>query len=127
MSLPASQSLRKSLKGTSNALVQIIKRSRQLSSIYQQTCRYTVSAVLNSDAKSGPVGYPADWAKLAKKELDDGLEPKDIEWVTPEGINLKPLYTAADVRKDATDATDTPPGIFPFKRGPYATMYTVKP
>ena len=69
--------------------------------------------------------YPADWEKLARKELGNDLEPKDVEWITPEGIRLKPLYTAQDIA--AADGGSDAPGIFPYKRGPYATMYTVKP
>ena len=77
--------------------------------------------------------YPADWEKLARKELGNDLEPKDVEWITPEGIRLKPLYTAQDVApsvipsSSSVDSGSDAPGIFPYKRGPYATMYTVKP
>ena len=75
--------------------------------------------------------YPVDWEKLARKELGNDLEPKDVEWITPEGIKLKPLYTAHDVTAvpsySAGGTGSDAPGIFPYKRGPYATMYTVKP
>lgn len=77
--------------------------------------------------------YPADWEKLARKELGNDLELKDVEWITPEGIRLKPLYTAQDVPPIAVPSSSSvgngsdAPGIFPYKRGPYATMYTVKP
>jgi methylmalonyl-CoA mutase len=54
----------------------------------------------------------------ARTELK-GADPQPFQ--TPEGINLKPLYTASDT------VERPPPGIFPFGRGPYATMYTAKP
>jgi methylmalonyl-CoA mutase cobalamin-binding domain/chain len=61
------------------------------------------------------------WELNAKKEIG-GSSPKTLERLTPEGIKLKPLYTAADA-----DPQDEVPGTYPFTRGPYATMYTAKP
>ncbi len=46
-------------------------------------------------------------------------------WLSPEGIAIKPVYTAADI--DGLDALDTYPGLTPFLRGPYPTMYTTQP
>ncbi len=46
-------------------------------------------------------------------------------WETPEGIAVPPLYTAADL--DGLDFLDTYPGIAPFLRGPYPTMYVNQP
>jgi methylmalonyl-CoA mutase len=46
-------------------------------------------------------------------------------WASPEGIAVKGLYTKADV--DDLDALDTYPGLAPFLRGPYPTMYTTQP
>jgi methylmalonyl-CoA mutase len=46
-------------------------------------------------------------------------------WETPEGITVPPLYTAADL--DGIDFLDTYPGIAPFLRGPYPTMYVNQP
>ncbi|MEZ5776435.1 MAG: methylmalonyl-CoA mutase [Hyphomicrobiaceae bacterium] len=46
-------------------------------------------------------------------------------WMTPEGIALKPAYGAADL--EGLDFLDTWPGIAPFLRGPYPTMYVNKP
>lgn len=46
-------------------------------------------------------------------------------WQSPEGIEIKPLYTAADV--EGLDGLDTWPGLSPFLRGPYPTMYTTQP
>src|SRR4051794_32442911 len=46
-------------------------------------------------------------------------------WQTYEQIPVKPVFTAADLPPDA--ALDTMPGLAPFTRGPYATMYVGKP
>ncbi|MCH9764568.1 MAG: methylmalonyl-CoA mutase, partial [Alphaproteobacteria bacterium] len=46
-------------------------------------------------------------------------------WTTPEGIDVKPFYTAAD--RDSLDFLNTWPGIAPYLRGPYPTMYVTKP
>jgi methylmalonyl-CoA mutase len=46
-------------------------------------------------------------------------------WHSPEGIEVKPFYTAADL--DGLDALATYPGLSPFLRGPYPTMYTTQP
>ncbi len=71
-----------------------------------------------------------DWQKLAQKDLgvDKNGQPVPLDsltWQTPEGIAIKPLYTAADL--EALELTDTLPGFAPFIRGPRATMYTVRP
>jgi methylmalonyl-CoA mutase len=49
----------------------------------------------------------------------------DTPWDTPEGIPVKPRYTAADLSD--VDFLDTYPGIAPYLRGPYPTMYTTQP
>ncbi|MGE9808322.1 methylmalonyl-CoA mutase [Janibacter sp. G1551] len=46
-------------------------------------------------------------------------------WGSPEGISIDPLYTAEDL--EGLDALDTHPGLAPFLRGPYPTMYTTQP
>jgi len=46
-------------------------------------------------------------------------------WLSPEGIEIKPVYTQADL--EGLDALDTYPGLPPFLRGPYPTMYTTQP
>src|SRR4051812_33555692 len=52
-------------------------------------------------------------------------EKESASWLTPEGIPVKPLYTAAHLT--GLDFLDTYPGIAPFLRGPYPTMYTTQP
>ncbi|MGR3662438.1 MAG: methylmalonyl-CoA mutase [Paracoccaceae bacterium] len=65
-----------------------------------------------------------DWKKLAEKELR-GRSLDDLNWQTPEGIEIKPLYTAADI--EGLEHMGTMPGLAPFTRGPRATMYTGRP
>lgn len=70
--------------------------------------------------------YPPGWQAMTTKELK-GKGPETLEWRTPEGITIKPLYTELDVNPNADPETVEVPGAFPFKRGPYASMYTGKP
>ena len=64
------------------------------------------------------------WKALAEKELR-GRPLEDLDWETPEGITVKPLYTADDL--DGLDHLNGLPGIAPYTRGPRATMYTGRP
>jgi methylmalonyl-CoA mutase len=64
------------------------------------------------------------WAKAAAKSAPGG-NVDALNWVTPDGISVKPLYTAADTA-DLAHA-DTLPGFEPYLRGPQATMYAVRP
>jgi methylmalonyl-CoA mutase len=59
----------------------------------------------------------SDWEKLATKELK--ADPATLIRKTPEGIDIKPLYTDADI----AGIEETLPGFAPFTRGPRATMY----
>src|SRR6267154_2188626 len=66
----------------------------------------------------------ADWEKLAAKELRD--KPlSSLDWLTPEGILVKPLYTAADLEN--LETLGSLPGFPPFTRGPRATMHANRP
>ncbi len=58
-----------------------------------------------------------DWQKLAAREVRDA----DLTWHTPEGIAVKPLYTAADAPDPGL------PGFAPFTRGVKASMYAGRP
>ena len=64
------------------------------------------------------------WASLVERETR-GSTPNDLAWRTPEGIEVKPLYTAADL--EGLEHLDSMPGFAPFVRGPRATMYTGRP
>jgi len=60
----------------------------------------------------------SDWEALAAREV----KGRNLDWQTPEGITVKPLYTAADVREDPGL-----PGFAPFTRGVRASMYAGRP
>ena len=64
------------------------------------------------------------WAALVGKETR-GRAPADLAWRTPEGIDVKPLYTAADL--EGLEHLDSLPGFAPFVRGPRASMYAGRP
>ncbi len=66
----------------------------------------------------------AAWHKAAAKSAPGG-DVRALDWVTPDGITVKPLYTAADLQ--GLPHADTLPGFEPFLRGPQATMYAVRP
>jgi methylmalonyl-CoA mutase len=78
-------------------------------------------------------GKPATEAALAKHvaaaAAAHGYTPDQLDWVTPEGIDVKPVYIAAD--RDAAVAAGYPlnsfPGAVPYVRGPYPTMYVNQP
>ncbi len=65
-----------------------------------------------------------DWAALAAKELK-GADPSSLTWTTPEGIAVKPLYTAEDLER--LEITGGVPGLPPYTRGTRATMYANRP
>src|SRR5450432_244348 len=70
-------------------------------------------------------GAAADrWRELAAKELR-GADPDSLVWATPEGIPVKPIYTAADLEN--LEAVGSLPGFEPFLRGVRATMYSNRP
>ncbi|MDP9969007.1 methylmalonyl-CoA mutase [Variovorax paradoxus] len=78
-------------------------------------------------SKPEPTFKPAnldDWAKAAAKSAPGG-DLGALNWLTPDGITVKPLYTAADLQ--GLKYTDTLPGFEPYLRGPQATMYAVRP
>jgi methylmalonyl-CoA mutase len=77
-----------------------------------------------SDSPRFRKATPDEWLAAAAASAPGG-DVDDLVWRTPEGIDVKPLYTAADTR-DLQNA-DTVPGFEPFVRGPQATMYAVRP
>ena len=66
------------------------------------------------------------WEKLADKELskakDVSVDTLRSERITPEGISIQPVYWDLNNPEDPEM-----PGVYPFTRGPYATMYTYRP
>ena len=78
-------------------------------------------------AQQGPEFASAtldQWTKAALKSAPGG-DLAALNWRTPEGLVVKPLYTAADTA--GLPHADTLPGFEPFIRGPQATMYAVRP
>ena len=84
------------------------------------------------------MSVPESFAGLPLRVVEEGEEGEErarletttdassiAPWPSPEGIEIKPLYTAHDL--DGLDALDTYPGLEPFLRGPYPTMYTTQP
>jgi methylmalonyl-CoA mutase len=75
-----------------------------------------------AESKQNP--QDAGWQELAAKELR-GKPLEELAWSSPEGIEIKPLYTEADL--ESIDHLGSFPGFAPFVRGPRATMYTNRP
>jgi methylmalonyl-CoA mutase len=66
----------------------------------------------------------AKWKALAQKQLR-GEPVETLDWLTPEGIKVKPLYTAEDI--EGQPHVNTLPGFAPYVRGPMTTMYAGRP
>ncbi|MFD0801518.1 methylmalonyl-CoA mutase [Streptomonospora algeriensis] len=64
-----------------------------------------------------------EWARAFEEAT--GKSPESLTWETPEGIGVKPLYTAAD--REGLGLEGWFPGIPPYVRGPYSTMYVNQP
>jgi methylmalonyl-CoA mutase len=78
------------------------------------------SAELGRPSSSAAEG---DWAKAFEAAAGRGVD--DATWETPEGIAVPPLYTPSDLA--GLDFLQTYPGLPPYLRGPYPTMYTTQP
>jgi len=65
-----------------------------------------------------------DWRALAAAELK-GRDPETLSWDSPDGVQVKPLYTAEDL--EGLDHLGGMPGAAPFLRGPRATMFANRP
>ncbi|CAI8032596.1 Methylmalonyl-CoA mutase, mitochondrial [Geodia barretti] len=102
--------------------------SRGSACTLQRSCVSTSTARRDGDegkATSEQRGLPLDpeWVEMAKKQLKGADPAKRLTWRTPEGINVKPLYTTDDTK----DMEKELPGKYPYTRGPYPTMYTQRP
>ncbi|MFI9586041.1 methylmalonyl-CoA mutase [Streptomyces sp. NPDC052236] len=80
-----------------------------------------------SGIELGPAGTGGvaeeQWRTAVK--ANTGKDDAELVWDTPEGIPVKPLYTGQDLA--GVDFLDTYPGIAPYLRGPYPTMYVNQP
>jgi len=74
------------------------------------------------DGPSAPADESA-WREAWQRETGHGVD--ESLWETPEGIAVKPLYASSDL--DGLDFLGTYPGIAPYLRGPYPTMYVNQP
>ncbi|POX37460.1 methylmalonyl-CoA mutase [Streptomyces sp. Ru73] len=79
------------------------------------------SAIALEDPAAGSGAGTDEWRAAFKKAADGD----DRLWETPEGITVKPLYTGQDL--EGLDFLGTYPGIAPYLRGPYPTMYVNQP
>jgi len=73
---------------------------------------------LDFDSMGGEAQSLADWGRLAGADADE-------RWSTPEGIAVKPMYGASDL--EPVTHLHTMPGLPPYLRGPYSTMYVQRP
>jgi methylmalonyl-CoA mutase len=84
---------------------------------------------LHSGRAVQPATEAAVTAHVAAAASAHGYSPDQLDWHTPEGIVVKPVYIAAD--RDAAVADGYPldsfPGEPPYVRGPYPTMYVNQP
>ncbi|WP_409434202.1 methylmalonyl-CoA mutase [Mycobacterium sp. SMC-14] len=84
---------------------------------------------LHGDRVAEPVTESAVAAHVATAAAAHGYTPEQLEWHTPEGIAVKPVYIAADRSAAVAEGypLDSFPGEAPFVRGPYPTMYVNQP
>jgi len=83
----------------------------------------TIPDFTNVDLGTPEVHTTSNWEDLLTEEI--GRTPSEFAWNTPEQIPVRPLSTAADITD--LDFLETWPGLPPFVRGPYPTMYTSRP
>ena len=111
------------------AAVQRLKGRASATLIYRELLRNnrhgirpTVTAAQSFSSYQTPESV-AKWEKLAAKELgkDTTVDKMRTERITPEGIAIQPVYW------DVNDPNPEMPGVFPYTRGPYASMYTHRP
>jgi len=78
--------------------------------------------ICSTAAVKAKVPLNQEWSEIAVKELR-GKDLESLTWNTPEGIAVKPVYS----KEDAEGIPPELPGVFPYTRGPKATMYTNRP
>ena len=102
--------------------------------ICQSAGRFSLSSAISSSNATGGRSTVEQWEELANKELAKARKNGDVDvaWlrtqrITPEGIEIQPVYW--DLSNEETNENSGPemPGVFPYTRGPFATMYTNRP
>jgi len=113
-----------------------VQRYRHRLGTWKNFC--STSSAESNNKKQVPVGHtmekppghrplPKEWLQVAAKELRCSEEEvvKKLVLTYPEGINVKPIYTAEDIDWEAVKSQL--PGFYPYTRGIHASMYTNKP
>ncbi|MET8679658.1 methylmalonyl-CoA mutase family protein, partial [Streptomyces sp. NPDC004647] len=77
-----------------------------------------------AESETAGAGVTGEQWRAALKE-STGKADDNLVWETPEGIGVKPLYTSEDL--SGLDFLSTYPGVAPYLRGPYPTMYVNQP
>ncbi|QUR67317.1 methylmalonyl-CoA mutase [Mycobacterium spongiae] len=97
------------------------------------TSTSAIGSFANTPLKGGHAA-PAPTASAAQQYVAaaadaHGYEPEQLQWHTPEGIEVKPIYVGADRRAAEADGypLNSFPGEPPYLRGPYPTMYVNQP
>jgi methylmalonyl-CoA mutase len=101
-----------------------LARSLQTVRVLNNTTRSLFPSSRLSTARVFSTGAKDAWIQNVTKELKGKRSVESLTWKTAEGIDVKPVYGPEDVNKDET--VDYP-GAFPYTRGVYASMYTVRP
>src|SRR4051794_29256698 len=97
------------------------------------TPKNTIASFADVPLDGDRAGEPATESAVAKHvtaaAAAHGYTPEQLTWATPEGIDVRPVFVAAD--RDAAAGAGYPldpfPGAPPFARGPYPTMYVNQP
>src|SRR5579859_1426204 len=102
------------------------KRPAHGNSLFPQTqlCRLPAKSIGTTRMSDFERKLLPDWEALVAKDTKGGTS-EGLAWHTPEGIAVKPLYTAEDLAK--LEHLDSLPGFAPYLRGPRATMYAHRP
>lgn len=79
---------------------------------------------MSSNKINHPTPSAQEWQQLAASEAKS-QDMRQLEWLTPEGIRVKPIYSIEDLEQ--IDHLGSLPGFPPFTRGPKATMYAGRP
>ena len=91
--------------------------------------RYWLAAAATRSLSSSLPASVIEWEGKAEKELGRSkhltVDYLRTQRVTPEGIAIQPVYW--DLKHDDSEKGPPMPGVFPYERGPYATMYTARP
>src|SRR3569832_1287721 len=91
---------------------------------HNPSCRFRTGTTMSqSDPRYQPASLEA-WTQAATKSAP-GCDLGALNWTTPDGNVVKPLYTSQDVT--GLSHADTLPGFAPYLRGPQATMYAARP